>query len=150
MNRHVSFALLALRCSIGALMLVWGIDKFANPEHGVRVAERFYFGILSSQAAMPVLGTLQLLLGVLVIAGALRRWVYPVLAVVTGTTLVGVWRSILDPWGWKLEGTNALFFPSLTIFAAVLVLMALRDVDRLALQPYDRLAGNRGFRYEPT
>ncbi len=117
-------------------MLVWGMDKLANPEHGVRVAERFYFGVLSMQSAMPVLGALQLVMALLVIVGAFRRYVYLALAFVTGMTLVGVWRSILDPWGWMLEGTNALFFPSLTVFAAVLVLITLRDVDRIAVQSY--------------
>lgn len=136
MSRQAAGALLFLRISIGALMLVWGLDKLVNPDHGVRVAERFYLGVLSMRSAMPVLGGLQILLGLLVVAGALRRYVYPVLAVVTGLTLLGVWRSIIDPWGWMLEGTNALFFPSLTVFAGVLVLMALRDVDRIALQRY--------------
>ncbi len=136
MSPHAAKALLFLRISIGALMLVWGIDKVANPVHGVRVAEHFYFGILASSQAMPALGAVQLLLGVLVVVGAYRRFVYPVLAAVTGITLLGVWRSILDPWGWILEGTNALFFPSLIVCAAVLVLIAVRDTDRIALQPY--------------
>lgn len=55
------------------------------------------------------------------------------LAAITGLTLIGVWRSIVDPWGWYLDGTNALFFPSLIVFAATLVLLAFRDEDRLAL-----------------
>ncbi len=136
MSPHAAKALLFLRISIGALMLVWGMDKFANPVHGVRVAERFYFGVLALGQAMPVLGALQILMGVLVLVGALRRFVYPALAVVTGFTLLGVWRSIIDPWGWMLEGTNALFFPSVIIFAAVLVLIAVRDTDHIALQRY--------------
>lgn len=136
MSRQAPAALLLLRISIGALMLVWGADKFANPEHGVKVAERFYFGVLSASSAMPVLGAIQVVLGGLVVVGAFRRYAYPLVAATTGVTLLGVWRSIVDPWGWYLEGTNALFFPSLTIFAAVLVLMSLRDADRLALQPY--------------
>ena len=137
MSRAAGFALLFLRLSLGALMLVWGMDKFANPDHGVKVAEHFYFGVLSSHSAMPLLGGAQIVLAVLVMAGVLRRYAYPVLAVVTGATLLGVWRSVLDPWGWVLEGSNVLFFPSLIIFAAVLVLMTLRDADRLALQRYD-------------
>jgi hypothetical protein len=38
-----------------------------------------------------------------------------------------VWRSIVDPWGWYLTGTNALFFPSLIIFAGAVVLLAFRE-----------------------
>ena len=65
------------------------------------------------------------------------------LAIVTGVTLIGVWRSILDPWGWFLENTNALFFPSLTIFLAALVLIA-HEEDTLRLG-----AGPKTIKSEP-
>lgn len=134
MRNRQAISLLTLRVSLGALMLVWGLDKFANPDHGVAVAGRFYFGLLDSAAMMPVLGALQIALGLLVVVGLARRYAYPVLAAVTGMTLIGVWRSIVDPWGWIFEGTNALFFPSLIIFAGVLVLIAFRDADTLQVE----------------
>ena len=126
-------ALLALRVALGWLMLVWGADKFANPAHGVAVADRFYFGLLGAPSLMPLLGGLLIALGALVIGGVLRRAAYPALLLVAGITLVGVWRSVLDPWGWYLERTNALFFPSLIVFAGALALHAFRDEDRLVL-----------------
>jgi uncharacterized membrane protein YphA (DoxX/SURF4 family) len=119
-------ALLALRISLGLLMLVWGLDKLVNPAHGMRVAERVYFGLPSPRALMPVLGVAQCALGVLVMLGVRQRVTLTLLAAITGLTLVGVWRSIVDPWGWYLPGTNALFFPSLIIFAGTLVLRAFR------------------------
>jgi len=131
--RRQTLSLLVLRVSLGALMIVWGLDKFANPKHGVAVAGRFYFGLLDSAAMMPVLGAAQIALGLLVVAGIARRYAYPVLAGVTGMTLLGVWRSVVDPWGWMFERTNALFFPSLIIFAGVLVLIAFRDADTMHL-----------------
>lgn len=133
MTTFRSASLLFLRLALALLMLVWGADKFMNPAHGVVVAEHFYFGLLGTASMMPVLGALQLALGVLVALGALRRYAYPALALVTGVTLLGVWRSIVDPWGWYLEGTNALFFPSLIIFAGALVLIAFRADDALSL-----------------
>ena len=135
-----SASLLVLRLSRALLMLVWGADKLANPDHGVTVARTFYGGLLGTSGMMPVLGALQLALGLLVAPGALRRFTYPALALVTGVTLLGVWRSVVDPWGWYLEGTNALFFPSLIIFAAVLVLAAFRDDDTLSLDARVRAA----------
>lgn len=137
------FALVALRTSLGLLMLVWGADKFADPEHGVGVAQHFYFGLLSARALMPVLGVLQLALGLLVVVGLARRLAYPALTAVAGVTLVGVWRSVLDPWGWVLDGTNALFFPSLIVFAGTLVLLAFVRDDQLALDRrlHRRVAG---------
>ena len=131
--RGRAYALLALRVALGLLMVVWGADKLANPAHGMSVARAFYFGLPSPRAAMPVFGVAQLVLGALVVLGAARRLAYPVLAAITGMTLLGVWRSVVDPWGWFLEGTNALFFPSLVIFAGVMVLLAFRADDRLAL-----------------
>lgn len=119
-------SLLALRVSLGLLMLVWGADKIVNPAHGMGVAEHVYFGLPSPRALMPVFGIAQCALGVLVMLGFRQRVTLTVLAAITGLTLVGVWRSILDPWGWYLPGTNALFFPSLIIFAGTLVLRAFR------------------------
>jgi hypothetical protein len=55
-----------------------------------------------------------------------------------------VWRSIVDPWGWYLEGANVLFFPSLIIFAAALVLAAHRAEDALSV---DARRGNRRSPY---
>jgi uncharacterized membrane protein YphA (DoxX/SURF4 family) len=133
MHSGKAFALLALRVSVGWLMLVWGVDKLVNPSHGVAVADRFYLGLFGTASLMPVLGVAQLALGLLVVAGVARRYTYPVLAVITGVTLLGVWRSVIDPWGWALDGSNALFFPSLIIFAGVLVLIAFRDEDVFAV-----------------
>ena len=133
MSSPQALTLLALRASLGLLMVVWGADKLANPAHGMRVAEHFYFGLFGAATLMPVLGALQIALGLAVVAGLLRKLTYPALLAVTGLTLVGVWRSVLDPWGWVLEGTNALFFPSLIVFAGALVVHAFRDGDALAL-----------------
>lgn len=119
--------LLLLRASLGLLMLVWGLDKIVNPGHGVKVAERFYFGLPLSAAVMPALGVVQIALGVLVMLRVRERVTLAVLVVLNGVTLIGVWRSIVDPWGWYLTGTNALFFPSLIIFAGAVVLLAFRE-----------------------
>ena len=126
-------SLLLLRVSLGLLMVIWGIDKIVNPAHGARVAEAFYFGLFGWRSALPLLGAVQIGLGLVVVLGVWRRWAYPLLAAVTGFTLLGVWKSVIDPWGWYLEGANVLFYPSLIVFAGVLVLMAFRDEDELRL-----------------
>ena len=128
-----ALAFLLLRLSIGLLMVVWGLDKLVNPAHGLAVSEGFYFDLFTWPALLPWFGALQIGIGILTMLGLGRRYVYPVLLLITGTTLVGVWRSIVDPWGWYLEGGNVLFFPSLIIFAAVAVLTVSRGSDSLAL-----------------
>lgn len=41
--------------------------------------------------------------------------------------------TVIDPWSWIFEGSNALFYPSLIIFAASLLLIAYRDEDKWVL-----------------
>lgn len=137
-------SLLLLRVSLGLLMLLWGADKLVNVQHGLVVSEGFYFGLFSSASLLKVFGVLQIVLGLLIVLGAVRRIAFPALVVVTAATLVGVWRSIVDPWGWYLEGSNVLFFPSLIIFAAALVLMAHQAEDTLSLD------ARRGHRRAPA
>jgi hypothetical protein len=110
-------------------MLIWGLDKIINPQHGIEVALKFYGGAQMSTAPMKAFGAAQLALGFLVVVGVLRRFTYPALLLVAATTLVGVWRSIIDPLGLFLEGGYILFYPSLIVFAAALVLWAFRDDD---------------------
>ncbi|HYW06995.1 MAG TPA: hypothetical protein VE913_08570 [Longimicrobium sp.] len=124
--------LLFLRLTIAYLLVIWGVDKLVNPEHGLAVSRTFYAGLFGGRSLMPAYGALQIALGALLALGIGRRFVYPAVAAITGTTLLGVWRSVADPWGWYLEGSNVLFYPSAVVFAAVLVLWAWRDDDLLA------------------
>jgi putative oxidoreductase len=125
--------LLLLRVSIGILMVLWGIDKLVNLEHGLAVSDRFYLGLFSVPILIQIFGVLQIGLGLFVMIGLARTVLYPALLVITGATVLGVWRSIVDPWGWVLEGSNVLFYPSLITFAGALVLWAFRDEDRIAV-----------------
>lgn len=126
-------ALLFLRVSIGLLVLLWGIDKLVDPEHAVRVSDNFYLGLLSLPSVLPLLGIGQVLVALLAMVGLFRRFVDPVILLINLGSLLGVWRSIVDPWGWVLEGTNVLFFPSLIVVAGCLVLIGFQDQERLVL-----------------
>ncbi|SDT88143.1 DoxX family membrane protein [Halopseudomonas salegens] len=128
-----NWTLLFLRISLGWLLVIWGADKIFNVEHGIAVANTFYFGFLASETLLPIAGAGQILLGLAVVLGLFRRWVYPVQLILNTASLVAVATSIIDPWGWFIDGTNALFYPSLIILAASLLVMGFRDEDRLAL-----------------
>ncbi len=114
-------------------MVYWGIDKLINVKHGLTVADKFYGGMSVATTVMQAFGALQIVLGALVIVGLCRRFAYPALLLVTGTTLVAVWKSIVDPFKLMLEGGNLIFYPSLVIFAGALVLLAFRAEDRMVL-----------------
>lgn len=126
--------LCALRVTTGWLLVMWGVDKIVDVEHGLRVTEAFYGGVFGGSALLHhVLGGLQVLLGALVVLGLWRRRTYPVMFLVLAGTAVGVWKSVLDPWGWFLEGANVLFYPSAIVLAGAAVLWGTIDEDTLAL-----------------
>jgi uncharacterized membrane protein YphA (DoxX/SURF4 family) len=126
-------SLLLVRISLGWLMVLWGYDKIANVEHAVRVSEGFYGGVVTGAGIWQVAGVAQVILGLVIVVGAFRRFAYPALLTITGVTLVAVWKSILDPFGLISDGGNLIFFPSSTIFFAGLLLVAFRAEDVLAL-----------------
>lgn len=127
------WGLFLLRVTTGWLLVMWGLDKLFNVEHGQAVAETFYLGIGSQAAVLNVLGVLQIILGALVVLGLWRRRAYPVAFVVLLITALGVWRSIIDPWGWFLDGSQVLFYPSAIIAAGALLLWGTIDEDEMTL-----------------
>ncbi len=134
------WGLLLLRVTTGWLLVMWGLDKLFNVEHGQVVAETFYLGIGSRAAVLNVLGVLQIVLGALVVLGLWRRRAYPVAFVVLLITALGVWKSIIDPWGWFLEGSQVLFYPSAIIAAGALLLWGTIDEDEMTLDA--KMGGN--------
>ena len=125
------WGLLLLRVSTGWLLVMWGLDKFLNVEHGQRVAESFYLGIGSQAVVQNVFGGLEMILGLFVVAGLWRKRTYPVMFVVLLITALAVWKSILDPWGLVLDGSQVLFYPSVIILAGAMVLWGTMDEDEM-------------------
>ena len=128
-----AWSLFLLRVSTGLLLVFWGLDKLVNVEHSVGVAERFYLGVGAAIWFLNAFGVIEILLGVLVVVGKWRRFAYPAMLAIFTVSGLSVWKSIVDPWGWVFEGTNALFYPSLIIFAGALVLWGFREHDTIAL-----------------
>lgn len=127
------WGLFLLRVTIGWLLVLWGIDKFQNVAHGQAVAETFYFGIGTQAALLKAFGAFEILIGAMVVFGLWRKRVYPVMFAVLLVTAIGVWKSIIDPWGWFLDGSNVLFYPSAIIAAGALVLWSAMDEDRMSV-----------------
>ncbi len=131
-----SYALLFLRVSTGLLLVLWGFIKVGAPESAIGVSETYYGGILSAEGLQMGLGIAEILLGLAVVLGLFRKVIYPVQAIVLGLGTAAIWKYLLDPLGLYLlteETRNPLFFPSLCVFAATLVMIAFREDDRLSL-----------------
>lgn len=129
-------SLLLLRTGTGLLLTIWGLIKIAAPQASIGVSETYYGGVLSLNALQLPLGVLQVLLGLSIVLGLFRKFTYPIQSVVLGLGLLAIWKYIVDPLGLYLlteETREVLFFPSLTVFAATLVLLAFRSEDTLCL-----------------
>ena len=129
-------SLLFLRVSTGLLLMVWGMIRLGAPEAGVQISEKYYQGIVSFAALQQPWGAAQLVIGLLVCLGLFRRYVYPAQAVILCAGALAIWKYLLDPFGLYLldaESRQVLFFPSLAVAAATLVLLAFRSDDRLSL-----------------
>ena len=131
-----AISLLTMRLGTGLLLVIWGLIKVMAPEAAIGVSEKYYGGIVSQSALQMPWGILQVVVGLLVVVGLFRKYVYPVQAVILGVGLVAIWKFILDPLGLYLlneETRQVLFFPSLAVFAGTLVLMAFKEDDTISL-----------------
>lgn len=129
-------SLLFLRVSTGFLIIIWGLIKIMKPDAAIGVSEKYYGGAVSMEALQIPWGIFQVIIGLLVILGLLRRVVYPLQAAILCLGALAIWKYLLDPFGMYLlteETREILFFPSLGMAAATLVIMAFRDEDRLSL-----------------
>lgn len=132
-------SLLLLRIGSGLLLVLWGALRLMSPTAGPGLAERYYRGFMGEATIQIAYGAAEVLIGLLVVLGLFRRVAYPLQALVLVPGALVLWRYLLDPMGVYLlsrEDSQILFFPSITVAAATLVLLAFRDEDRLAL---DRL-----------
>lgn len=131
-----ALSLLFLRVSTGLLLVVWGIIRLGSVESGQGVANKYYGGLASAAWMQTAWGIFMLALGLLVVFGLLRRVVYPLQALVLVGGALAIWKYLLDPLGlWLLddESRQVLFFPSLGMAAATLVLLAFRADDTINL-----------------
>lgn len=131
-----SALLLALRSSLGLLLVIWGIVKIIASDRATAVSDGFYGGLLSLGSLIPILGVAQVVLGLLVIVGLFRTVTYTVQAIMLVSGAIAIWKYIADPFGMYLltqEQSQILFFPSFALAVASLVIIAFKSDDKFAL-----------------
>lgn len=129
-------SLMLLRIGTGLLLLLWGGLRLMSPDAGPGLAQKYYSGFMETTAVQVAFGTAEILIGVLVVLGLFRRIAYPLQALVLVPGALLLWRYLLDPMGLYLldrETSQILFFPSIALAAASLVLLAFRDEDRWSI-----------------
>ena len=129
-------SLLTLRIGTGVLLILWGALRVFSPAAGPGLANKYYGGFLDLQSLQIGFGVAEIIIGLLVVAGLFRRVSYLLQALILVPGALILWRYLLDPMGMYLldkESSQILFFPSITIAAATLVLLAFREEDRWSL-----------------
>lgn len=142
-----ALALMALRVSLGMLLVWWGLIKVVNPGMGVNIQGKFYFGLFPGEVLQHGFGYVQMLIGLLVVVGLFRKVAMPAQLAVTGFSSMTIWSALLDPFGlWlpveKIAGVQHLFYPSVIALAGAMVMLAFRRQDRFNLDAV--LAARRG------
>ena len=130
------FSLTFLRISMGLLLIIWGFVRVGAPDAGVGVSTKYYGGIGAATGIQYAWGAALLIIGLLVVLGLLRKFALPAQAVVLCFGALSIAKYLVDPLGlWLLsqEDSQILFFPSLAMAAASLLLITLRDDDKWAL-----------------
>lgn len=137
---RIALSLLLLRLGVFLVMLMWTLDKFANPEHAGKVFESFYFiGGLGSGAFL-LIGVLELLLLLFFVTGAFKRWSYGLVLLLHGISTISSFPQYLDPFN------HLLFFAAWPMLAACIALYLLRDLDTLLTWQSITANTNRGNR----
>ncbi len=134
--RAKALSLLFLRISTGLLCVIWGLIRIAEPKAGVGVNSKYYGGLMADVSWQTPWGIFLLIVGLLTILGLFRKYAYPLQAAILCVGALAIWKYLLDPLGLYLldrESSQVLFFPSLGMAAATLVLITFRSDDAYAL-----------------
>jgi len=89
-------ALFVLRVGLGFFLLLWSCDKFAEPDSAIGIFQGFYH-VAISRAAAYVIGGIEALLSILIIAGACRSYTYAIGLVLHAISTIASWRQLTSP-----------------------------------------------------
>jgi uncharacterized membrane protein YphA (DoxX/SURF4 family) len=121
-----------LRIALALLLIIWGVVRLAAPDAGMGVSNKYYGGLGASMMVQTIWGAALVLIGLLCLIGWQRRYALAAQAVVLVSGALAIWQYLLDPLGlWLLtrETSQILFFPSLALAFASLLLLTLADED---------------------
>lgn len=127
LDSKLALALLLIRIGVGIVFFMWTIDKLMNPEHTARVFAAFYMIDSLSTVASYVIGSLQMIVVLAFLAGALKKYSYMAVFIMHLVSSLSTYERYFDPW----TGTNLLFFAALPMLAGCWALWSLRDQDTL-------------------
>ena len=129
-----AISLFLLRFSTGIYLVLWGIDKLINAARAVGLSDRFYGGLVSSETLIPMIGIVQIVVGLTVVLGLLRKFSY---TAQLGLYLIGILPIIgyiLDPFAaYLVETAHLTWFPSTTLLFASAIIIVFKEFDTISL-----------------
>lgn len=125
-DAELALALLIIRWSAAAFLLVWALDKILGPAAALSTFSKFY-APLDSAAVITAIGVAQLALVLAFAAGAFRTWTYGAVVVMHAVSTLASWTKYMDPWA----RPNILFWAALPVLGALIALFILRKRDTL-------------------
>lgn len=129
-----SVSLLVLRFTTGIYIAFWGINKIINTAGAMRHSETYYGSLTANDTVLLAIGVLQIIVGIAVIIGLMRKFSYLALVGLYFFGLAGIIQYILDPFGlYLVDQARLTWFPSATLLAAAWVSFLFRDEDTLTL-----------------
>ena len=133
-NANWRYGNIVLRTSLGFFLLMWGVDKLVATDDTLKIFSHFYKLPISASIAS-VVGIAEIVLGLFIMLGFMRKYVYPTGLILHLISTLSSWRQLIDPWGkFLIDGKNShLFLASIPVLAAFFVLYFNRHDDFLTL-----------------
>lgn len=128
MHPSVKLALLLMRVTFGLFLLAWGVNKIVNAEGTSGIFAKFYGVEQLGMTSASVLGGLQIVLSLCIIAGFFKTISYGAGLLIHGVSTIATAGHIAMP---LAEGSNLLFMAGLPVLGAILGLFILRQHDTL-------------------
>lgn len=126
LERRLEWSLLAMRIGVGAVFLVWTIDRLTNYAHNSGMMAHYY-GVSIPPLVLTAMGIAELVVVLAFLMGVKKTWSYGIiLALHTVTTIISSHR-LLPPY----EIHQLLYFGSLPMLGACIGLFLLREKDTL-------------------
>jgi putative oxidoreductase len=133
-EERLRLSLLLLRLGVFAVMFIWTLDKFINPDHAIGIFKQFYFLDGIARPIMYALGVVEMVVILGFVIGFKKRWTYGIVLLLHAVSTFSSLGRYLDPW------KNLLFFAAWPMLAACITLYLLRDDDTLYAVETKRVA----------
>jgi uncharacterized membrane protein YkgB len=125
-EQRLQWSLLILRLSIFLVMFMWTIDKFINPEHALKVYEKFYFIAGLESVVIVAIGAVEIIVLLMFLVGYKKNFSYTAVLLFHAVSTLSAFKQYLTPF----EGTHLLFFAAWPMLAGCIALFLLRYEDQ--------------------